>query len=175
MYLYSTACLAVLAYLLPHIREHSPFQVLFLAWLYIIDTALNAAYTTCFAVQWYTHPELGSPTGDAAVQATDTAASMALIVFFTLVRVYLMFVVMSFARQVVRRYAGSLAGDKGGMARPFALGTAEGEGWKGKLGRTMVFVGEEYWIGDSEDEERANGREGSAVRVPLAGAVDWEE
>lgn len=171
MYIYSVGVLVALAFLLPHVRRQSPFPNLSLAWLYIIDTALNTAYTAFFAVAWYIASE-GNPAGDAVEQATDTAASMALIVALTLVRVYLMLVVMSFTRQVMRRYVACLAGDKGAVARPFAAGTPEGEGWKGKLGRVMVFVGEQYWIGGKEDEEWAAGAE---ERVSLAAAVDQDE
>lgn len=172
MYIYSVCVLAALAFLLPHVRRQSPFPNLALAWLYIIDTALNAAYTAFFAAEWYLAAGAnGNPAGDPAEQATDTAASMVLIAALTLVRVYLMFVVMSFTRQVMRRYVAGLAGDK--MAgRPFAPDSPDGAGWRGKLGRAMVFVGETYWIGGQEDEEAAFGRES---RVPLAGAVDGND
>ncbi|KAM0271445.1 hypothetical protein ACHAQH_009065 [Verticillium albo-atrum] len=55
MYLYSLGVLLVLGVLLPHIRKQMPFECLALAWLYIIDTVLNAAYTTAFAVSWFAH------------------------------------------------------------------------------------------------------------------------
>lgn len=172
MYIYSVAVLVTLAFLLPHIRRQSPFQNLLLAWLYVFDTAANAAYTAFFAVEWYIASE-GSPVGDAVEQATDTAASIVLIAAFTLVRVYLMFVVMSFTRQVMRRYVAALANDdKGTTGQPFARGTPEGEGWKGTLGRAMVFVGQDYWIGGREDEKRASA---DSESVPLAAAVDADE
>lgn len=171
MYIYSVGVLVTLAFLLPHVRRQSPLPNLSLAWLYIIDTALNTAYTVFFAVEWFIASE-GNPVGDAVEQATDTAASMTLIAALTLVRVYLMLVVMSFTRQVMRRYVAGLATDKSASARPFAEGTPEGEGWKGKLGRVMVYVGEQYWIGASEDEGRAYETE---TRVPLAAAVDQDD
>ncbi|KAJ0118943.1 ras small monomeric gtpase rab6 [Diaporthe amygdali] len=170
MYIYSVAVLATLAVLIPHIRRQSPFQNLALAWLYIADTAANAAYTATFAVQWYLRSG-GNPQGDAAEQTTDTAASMVLIVAFTLIRVYLMFVVMSFTRQALQRYMAGLAGDKGATVLPFTPGSPDGEGWKGSLGRLMLFVGRDYWVGAREDEEWA-----SSQRVPLAaGAADDDE
>lgn len=173
MYIYSVVVLITLAFLLPHIRRQSPFQNLLLAWLYIFDTATNAAYTAFFAVEWYIASE-GNPAGDAAEQATDTAASIVLVAAFTLIRIYLMFVVMSFTRQIMRRYVTELASnsDKTTAVKPFAPGTPEGEGWKGKLGRAMVFVGQDYWIGGKEDEEWAYA---DSARVPLAGAVDGDE
>ncbi|ROW09800.1 hypothetical protein VMCG_02359 [Cytospora schulzeri] len=167
MYIYSVAVLVTLAILIPHIRKQSPFQNLSLAWLYVFDTAANAAYTAAFAAEWYLKSG-GNPEGDSAEQATDTAASMVLIVAFTLIRVYLMLVVMSFTRQVMHQYTLGLAGDKGEAVQPFAVGSPEGEGWKGKLGRAMVFVGQEYWTGGKEDEEWA-----PRQRVPLS-AGDYE-
>lgn len=69
MYLYSVAVLLLVCTFLPHIRKQTPFEVLGLAWVYIIDTFLNAAYTTAFALSWFAnstalqrHP---GPTGDA--------------------------------------------------------------------------------------------------------------
>lgn len=171
MYIYSVGVLVALAFLLPHVRRQTPLPNLSLAWLYIVDTALNASYTAFFAVEWYIASE-GNPAGDAVEQATDTAASMALIVALTLFRVYLMLVAMSFTRQVMRRYVAGLASDKGAAPRPFAAGTPEGEGWRGKLGRAMVYMGEQYWVGGKEDEEWAFGAE---ARVPLAGAVDQDD
>ncbi|PSR90628.1 Inositolphosphorylceramide synthase subunit Kei1-domain-containing protein [Coniella lustricola] len=171
MYLYSTVILVTLAFLLPHIRKQTPFNILSLAWVYIIDTALNAAYTTLFAVEWYI-ASAGNPTDDAPAQATDTAASMVLIVALMLIRLYLMLVVMSFTRQALRRYVAGAAQEKEATGDLFAAGTPEGEGWKGKLGRAMVFVGQDYWLGGSGDEEWAvKGR----TRTPLAAAVDGED
>lgn len=53
MYIYSVLCVTSLTFLLPHIRKQTPFQNLALAWLYLLDTAVNTAYTTTFAVAWY--------------------------------------------------------------------------------------------------------------------------
>lgn len=169
MYIYSVAVLGALAFLIPHIRRQSPFQNLSLAWLYIVDTAANSAYTANFAAQWYLKSG-GNPEGDAAEQATDTAASMVLIVAFTLIRVYLMLVVMSFTRQVLQRHMAGLAGDKGAVVLPFTPGSPDSEGWKGKLGRAMLFVGQDYWVGGREDEELA-----PSQRVPLVGGAADDE
>ena len=51
------------------------------------------------------------------------------------------------------------------------LPTPDGDGWKGKLGRAMVYVGEEYWVGGQDDEEWAAG---DAASVPLAAAIDGD-
>lgn len=171
MYIYSVAVLITLALLLPHIRRRSPFPNLLLSWLYIVDTALNAAYTAYFAVEWFIARE-GNPADDAAEQATDTAASMVLILFVTLARLYLMLVVMSWTRSVMRGHVLGLAGDKALSAKPFAAATPEGQGWKGRLGRAMVFVGQDYWIGGMDGDEGAIGHAGT---TPLAAAVDEED
>lgn len=36
-----------------HIKTSSPFHCLALAWLYILDSAINAAYTAAFALTWF--------------------------------------------------------------------------------------------------------------------------
>lgn len=155
MYLYSVVVLGTLAFLIPHIRRQSAFQNLSLAWLYIVDTAVNTAYTATFAVQWYLNSG-GNPQGDPAEQATDTAASMVLIVGLSLFRVYLMFVVMSFTRQVLQRHMEELSGGKGLVLLPFTPGSPDSDGWKGKLGRAMLFVGQDYWVGAKDDQEWAS-------------------
>ncbi|OJJ51131.1 hypothetical protein ASPZODRAFT_127149 [Penicilliopsis zonata CBS 506.65] len=53
MYLYSLVVLAVAVYLFPHIRKQSPLQCLALAWIYLIDSVVNAAYTVAFGVTWF--------------------------------------------------------------------------------------------------------------------------
>lgn len=53
MYIYSLLALALTAYLAPHIRTQSPLQCLALAWFYVIDSIVNAAYTAAFAVTWF--------------------------------------------------------------------------------------------------------------------------
>jgi len=53
MYLYSLAALVITGLLMPHIRKQSPFECLALAWFYILDTVVNTAYTTAFAVTWF--------------------------------------------------------------------------------------------------------------------------
>ncbi|OJD12137.1 hypothetical protein AJ78_07224 [Emergomyces pasteurianus Ep9510] len=53
MYIYSIVGLALTAFLAPHIRLQSPLQCLALAWFYLIDSVINAAYTVAFAVTWF--------------------------------------------------------------------------------------------------------------------------
>lgn len=80
----------------------------------------------------------------------ETGASIALVVVFTLVRVYFCAVVMAHASAVV-----SIAGEKesgkegiGEVENPFAEGKSSGQGWRGRLGRGLISVGKGYWLGN---------------------------
>lgn len=53
MYIYSVVVLGLGLYLGPHIRMQSPLHNLALAWLYVLDGLVNAAYTALFAVGWF--------------------------------------------------------------------------------------------------------------------------
>ncbi len=188
-YLGSIFVLVTLALCLSHIRKQSPLENLVLAWVYAIDTVASAAYTTAFATSWYLATmhgggsaaiAAGSPMdGDVAqeerrneaqTQTTeqqpaaagpDTAASMALIIAFTLIRVYFALVVLSYARRVVLRFADERmpedveSGGDGGdtSADPFAVGAPLGEGWRGRLGRALVSVGRGFWLGGKKEDE----------------------
>lgn len=186
-YLGSVLVLAVLAFCIPHIRTQSPLHNLALAWVYSLDTVISAAYTAAFATSWY-RTVIQDPSGPAAAEEAagssnnghvqrdvsqtaevkaagdvqDIAASMVLVVAFTLVRGYFSFVIMSFARVALLRFVGERMGETerddaaGETPNPFAVGAPLGDGWRGKLGRCMVSVGRGYWLGGRrEDEEWA--------------------
>lgn len=53
MYIYSLLGLFLIAILGPHIRSQSPFQCLALAWFYVLDSIINAAYTAAFGITWF--------------------------------------------------------------------------------------------------------------------------
>jgi len=53
MYIYSLLALGCTAYLAPHIKRQSPLQCLALAWLYLLDCVVNAAYTAAFGMAWF--------------------------------------------------------------------------------------------------------------------------
>lgn len=53
MYIYSLAALVLLCYLMSHIQKASPLEMVALAWFYLIDTLLNGAYTSFFAISWF--------------------------------------------------------------------------------------------------------------------------
>jgi len=241
MYIYCVGALILVAFLMPHIRKQSPFQCLALAWFYALDTIINTAFTSAFAVTWFlavsadnanqripsgapgsstiddtagftspqhnaseanviTAPAAGATTGQEAVayaianSAAATASSPSLghgvgieesipsivvVAFLTLVRVYFIFVVMAFARQALRQYMYTSSPAKlhihtDGAAEtaadnPFAVGSPEGAGWRGKLGRIMVKVGENYWLGGQADEAWAKGLDGRFKTTKTAG------
>jgi inositol phosphorylceramide synthase regulatory subunit len=181
-YTISVVLIGLLAYLIPHVRKQSPFQNLALAWLYVIDTIAHFAYVSAFATTWYletvqnvktstveevaSRRQDGNEKGDAmeaepVVKGNpDAAASMVLVVAFTLLRVYFGLVIMSYARAVLQRYSNEERGTtadeiiaNGSSANPFAVGSPLGEGLKGKMGRLMVAVGQGYWLGYREEDE----------------------
>lgn len=73
MYIYSLVCLGVTVALSKHIKTSSPFHCLALAWLYILDSAINAAYTAAFAVTWFLVLMGTSTKGPGADTIKDTS------------------------------------------------------------------------------------------------------
>jgi inositol phosphorylceramide synthase regulatory subunit len=53
MYIYSIFALALTIYLAPHIKTQTPLHCLALAWFYVLDSVINAAYTGVFAMTWF--------------------------------------------------------------------------------------------------------------------------
>ncbi|KAL7799661.1 Inositolphosphorylceramide synthase subunit Kei1 domain-containing protein [Trichoderma ceciliae] len=176
---YCIGILGILIYLIPHIRKQSPFECLALAWLYVIDTAINGASTAAFGMDWYfaNAASTGSETrlsnlpdivaggmeglrreaaihGDVVPQ--EAAASMLLITGLTLIRLYFSLVVMNFARQALQKYMQLMILEGPGVddcVGPFAADLPDGEGRKGQLGRLMVSFGRGYWMDYSEAGE----------------------
>lgn len=184
-YLGSILVLVVLCLCLPHIRTQSPLHNLGLAWVYTVDAFGSAAYTAAFATSWYLAAgqdstgsagggqDAGSSSdgdarrdagktaaaqGSAGTGVQETAASMVLVVAFTLVRLYFSLVIMSYARLVLLRFVDERMSDADDASddtapNPFAVGAPLGDGWKGKLGRAMVAVGRAYWLGGKKEDE----------------------
>ena len=100
----------------------------------------------------------GSPSLGHGFLQPESVSSVVVICALWAVRVYFMFIVLSYARFVVRQHiAGSSRSHVPGAESPFAENpfapyTAEGQGWKGRIGRMMVSVGKSYWLGQDEDE-----------------------
>lgn len=239
MYIYSLAALGVAANLAHHIRKgaQSPLQNLALAYLYLIDSIINAAYTAAFGFGWFlvlaqhAAPAPESPTnsaplnpagkmmGDAAgftnpsltvssvdvvvtgapgdqsaglvghaaqppssastsdtyrnkaglgsslgatLLASGSLASLTTIVVLWTVRIYFIFVMLAYARAVLRQYIVSVSQASTGFAPSANEGTggalyaedpfATWPGWQGRLGRLMVSFGRGYWLGADDGE-----------------------
>ncbi|KAF7945932.1 uncharacterized protein EAE97_004970 [Botrytis byssoidea] len=107
---------------------------------------------------------------EQSVGIEESVPSIIVVGILTLIRVYFILVVMAYARQVLRQnmYSASstklhLNTDGSTDARaenPFAIGSPQGQGWKGELGRLMVKVGEGYWLGGQVDEAWVKGLDG---------------
>lgn len=80
MYIYSIFALGLTVYLTPYIKTESPLHCLALAWFYVLDSIVNAAYTGVFGVTWFlvlmSHQAgtpVGNSTGPGAGTVGDTA------------------------------------------------------------------------------------------------------
>ncbi len=159
MYISNVLALVILAFCIRHIRKQTPLQNIVLAWLYVIDTVANVAFTAVFAVSWYL--AAGVAAGPAETKGADeqpdtsdwmapheTAASMVLIIAFSLARIYCSLVIMAHTRLALQRHMERQNAD-----HPFAAGSPAGAGWRGKMGRALVAVGKGYWLGCGEEDE----------------------
>lgn len=132
-----------------------------------------------------------SVTFSSAVFESGSMASITVISLLWIIRVYFCLVVLSYARGVVRSYvlttsSGYTHTDDPNMAEnPFREGREEGEGWKGKVGRTMLqFPTKKYWLGREESEGenewvrstsgRFSGRKDLRIKVPEPGVGERE-
>ncbi|EPS38079.1 hypothetical protein H072_8204 [Dactylellina haptotyla CBS 200.50] len=53
MYVYSVLAVFFIAWVQPHIRKRTPFPVISFSYWYLIDSIINATYTTIFAITWF--------------------------------------------------------------------------------------------------------------------------
>lgn len=196
MYIYSLIVLGLTALLFPHIRQQSPLQCLSLAWIYSIDSLINAAYTAGFAVSWFmvisqhygksklksrdatsldakitdASNFVRSNDGLSAVLQPESMPSIVFICALWVFRAYFVFVMLAFARRTLRLYISvprhtqlpthSRTTSVASMAdidrEPFSAYSPDGQGWKGKLGRTMISIGRGYWLDEEEDPNRVS-------------------
>ncbi|KAL9078797.1 MAG: hypothetical protein Q9157_002280 [Trypethelium eluteriae] len=129
--------------------------------------------------------------GDAfreAVFQSGSVASITVIAMFWALRLYAVLVVFAYARSVLRQhvYATSYSqpgfslqsGAVDGMAEnPFRQGREEGSGWRGALGRALVRVPKDYWLGADADGEWVKGMGGrfqKPVRLEPPGVGERE-
>jgi hypothetical protein len=117
--------------------------------------------------------------GKAATDAVATAStnlqhgvknsipSLVIIIALTLIRIYFIFIVMAYARQILSQFVqdastalGQLHSDgisESETRNPFAPNMPLGQGLRGKLGRIMVFVGKNYFLDAPIDDGWARG------------------
>lgn len=127
----------------------------------------------------------------SAVFESGSMASLSVITLLWIIRAYFCLVVLSYARGVLRSYVlttstGYTHAEDPTMAEnPFREGREEGEGWKGKVGRTLLqFPTKGYWLGREENEGenewvrstsgRFSGRKDLRIKVPESGVGERE-
>ncbi|OCK80143.1 DUF1753-domain-containing protein [Lepidopterella palustris CBS 459.81] len=121
-----------------------------------------------------------------AVFQTGSILSITTIALLWAFRVYFVFVLLAYARQILRQHiattssaaAWAVAGaPTDNLAEnPFAEGREDGENWRGKLGRIMLGAAPRYWLGADEEGEWMRGMGGKFRRSGMEsnGVVERE-
>lgn len=120
----------------------------------------------------------------------ETIPSVALVVGLTIIRLYFVLIVLAYARQVIQGVSFQTDSSKlhvhtDGCAdtlpgkNPFGADSPEGMGWKGKIGRKMIQIGEGYWLGeDKKNNAWLKGLDGrfrsSKIETELPGTIERE-
>ena len=103
------------------------------------------------------------PSWGHGILQSESLSSILVICALWAVRFYFILVVMSYTKLVLRRHVA--AGPRTGTAiytggksasrieDPFAVHLPEGRGWKGRLGRCMIGISRQYWLGVDEEDE----------------------
>jgi inositol phosphorylceramide synthase regulatory subunit len=95
-----------------------------------------------------------------AVLSPESMNSIGIIIALWTVRVYFCIIMLGWARMVIRQHIAknasqnyeSASKDQSMGENPFDESKAEGQGWKGKLGRFLIGLGRSYWLGKDEDD-----------------------
>ncbi|KAJ5246416.1 hypothetical protein N7468_001399 [Penicillium chermesinum] len=115
----------------------------------------------------HTPPRSADPLS-SAVSQPESFQSIIFISLLWAMRLYFIFVMLAFARQTLRLWVAvprhtrlpthsrnvsvaSMASVPDIDREPFSVYSPDGQGWKGKLGRLMVSIGHNYWLGEEED------------------------
>ena len=119
-----------------------------------------------------------------AVLQPESMTSITVICTLWIVRIYFILVVMSYARSVLRQHIPIPYNDTGShhvrksdssattnRPNPFAQSSREGQGWTGRLGRIMVAIGYNYWLGIEDDDGWAIGLGGKFRRDEIGGGA----
>ncbi|KAL4920731.1 Inositolphosphorylceramide synthase subunit Kei1-domain-containing protein [Aspergillus aurantiobrunneus] len=110
--------------------------------------------------------------GDAVTQP-ESFQSILFICLLWSIRLYFVFVMLAFARHALRLYVAmprhtqlpthsrntsmaSMTSVADIDREPFSPYSPDGQGWKGKLGRLMISVGRNYWLGEEDDGNWVN-------------------
>ncbi len=112
---------------------------------------------------------IGTGFGTAVLQS-GSMTSISIICCLWILRGYFVIVMLAYARQVLRQHIYTTstanfelhtgAGSAVLAENPFAEGKSEGQGWQGQLGRLMVSIGKQYWLGADEEGEWTRGMGG---------------
>ncbi|EOD51292.1 hypothetical protein GTA08_BOTSDO11118 [Neofusicoccum parvum] len=106
----------------------------------------------------------------SAVFQSGSIMSITIISALWAIRLYFVVIMMAYARTVLRQHIMMTSASQYTLhtgnpsdelaENPFAENREEGQGWQGKLGRAMVSVGREFWLGRDEDGEWMRGMGG---------------
>lgn len=137
--------------------------------------AIAGQDAVAFAASGAAAATAANPSLAHGVGIEESIPSIAVVVVLTMIRVYFIFVVMAYARQVLRQHVAStrsvpsMAGSTDDLENPFANGSPESQGWRGKAGRIMVAIGKGYWLGGQIDDEWAKGLDGRFRTAKIVG------
>ncbi|KAL9622713.1 MAG: hypothetical protein Q9160_003023 [Pyrenula sp. 1 TL-2023] len=112
-------------------------------------------------------PSSSSASLSHGVLQPESFNSIGLICTLWTIRLYFCVIMLAYARFVLRQHLASSASKPATSSQfsyttaspsssmtenPFAESKPEGQGWRGRLGRALVRVGERYWLGAEEDD-----------------------
>ena len=123
-----------------------------------------------------------------AIFQSGSVASISVIAMFWALRLYAILVVFTYARSALRQHVYTTSysqpnfslqsgGEDGIAENPFRQGREEGSGWRGVLGRAMVRMPRDYWLGADADGEWVKGMGGrfqKPVRLEPSGVGERE-
>ena len=115
----------------------------------------------------------------------ESFSSLVVILTLWTIRLYLTFLVFSYARTVLRQHIASVSrtyninpssADGNYLENPFASHFPAGFGWRGRVGRALVSVWKGYWLGrDGDvDEGWVPGQASTKPREGTKGVVERE-
>lgn len=105
-----------------------------------------------------------SATASSGSRFDEIVPSVVLVAALSIIRIYFVLVVLAYARQVFRRHLFLTSPSKQHLHTDgcadnflgnnlFTFGSSEESVWKAKLGRLMITMCEDYWIGEAKTED----------------------